>query len=73
MKKHIQLLQDEVKYLTQINEQQEEQIRAQVTMPQKKHIVRNSSKSATRGRRKSQMRADTERSRSGIRDCCLKK
>ena len=29
LKKHIQLLQDEVKYLTQINEQQEEVIRTQ--------------------------------------------
>ena len=70
LKRHIQLLQDEVQYLTKINEQQDEQLRLQ----SKQQAKRNKSKSQTRSRRKSQMQADHERSTSRPhRDCCVKK
>ena len=40
------------------------------TIPKKKRIK---SKSGARNRQKSLIRADAERSRSGLRDCCQKK
>ena len=74
------MLQDEVQYLTQINNAQSERIndfqseRGRPTAKSKSR-TRQASKSATkRVTRKSQIRADTERSRSGfLRDCCVMK
>ena len=75
LKKHIQLLQDEVNYLTQINEKQDQELKTMSSQNSKRKLKRDGSKSGTRmTRRKSQLRADIERSRSGMhRDCCIKK
>lgn len=73
MNNHINILQDEVKNLTEITQRQQFRLN-QIDMDKSQKRGRKASKSGNRTRRKSQISTIEDRSRSGFtRKCCVAK